>query len=236
MLLTDLATESMISVAQYLLPGDLLNLACSSKHFRALISSDYVWQRMLEKRFPAIDRCGNVNYKEEYRTAASLRLKADKLGIPWLDGHYWKLIPSEDGDGLIAELRRVCWLEVSARFKSVPKGIYVPSFKIRQKSELVSYQLTSIEFGCGILGDEEGQIQRSTTALWSTVFAEPGSAPVGTWVSVRLDPIVVDRDYAEISVWMRDLGRWKSGLFVAEFGLEKASSSPSAAASGRVLQ
>ncbi|KAJ3116139.1 hypothetical protein HDU96_010343 [Phlyctochytrium bullatum] len=56
MLITGLATEAMIYVAQYLLPSDLLNLSCASRQFQTLISSEYVWQRMVEQRFPEVKR------------------------------------------------------------------------------------------------------------------------------------------------------------------------------------
>ncbi|KAJ3101605.1 hypothetical protein HDU96_009917 [Phlyctochytrium bullatum] len=227
MLLTDLATETVISIAQYLLPSDLLNLTRASRQFQTLISSDYVWQRMTEKRFPEIKRPTEtqVDFKEVYRTASALTVKADKMGIVWLDGNYWKLVPGEDGDE-VAELRSVCWFDVCGSLKSVPKGEYVPVFKIQVQNDYSENQLRNIKFSCGVWSNEEGQVEKPTSVLWRKVFTQP--APVGTWLSIRLAPIVVEQDYEKVSLWMVDHSdSWKGGLLVKEFSLEKRSLSTS---------
>ncbi|XP_050894565.1 protein PHLOEM PROTEIN 2-LIKE A1 [Lathyrus oleraceus] len=149
---------------------------------------------------------------EKKTNANCFMLYARALSITWAENPiYWKWIQQKDpSDGMneVAELKRVCWLEVHGKFdtrKLSPGILYQVSFYVMLKDPAQGWELP-INVRLVLPG---GKKQQHKVNLMEMLRGRWIEVPVGEFVACEKDG-----GEMEISLFEYDGGMWKQGLVI----------------------
>lgn len=149
---------------------------------------------------------------EKNSKANCFMLYAKALSITWAeDPNYWKWIQQKDvSEGMteVAELKRVCWLEVHGKFdtrKLSPGILYQVSFIIMLKDPAQGWELP-VNVRLVLPG---GKKQQHKENLMEKLRARWIEVPVGEFVASEKDG-----GEMEISMFEYEGGMWKQGLVI----------------------
>ncbi|KAI9105263.1 hypothetical protein DFS34DRAFT_1839 [Phlyctochytrium arcticum] len=154
-----LPEELAVTIASYLLAPDIAQLCRANKFCNAVCRDEYLWHVLTLRRFGVdphkaeyervvrepdgadpgekklVDgRRGGEQPVDVYKRLAKngLRLAPEDMGIIWLDGSHWSL-EEEPGSthGRVARLATVCWYDMRGRVRGVPRGWYLPIWRVK---------------------------------------------------------------------------------------------------------
>ncbi|XP_061354732.1 protein PHLOEM PROTEIN 2-LIKE A1-like [Gastrolobium bilobum] len=139
-------------------------------------------------------------------------LYARALSITWAeDQNYWKWVLQKESSGTmaeVAELKRVCWLEVHGKFdtrKLSPGILYEVSFIVMLKDAAQGWELP-VNVRLSLPG---GKKQQHKEALIDKLRMRWIEVPVGEFVASEKDV-----GEMEISMYEYEGGMWKQGLVI----------------------
>ncbi|KAL1321211.1 hypothetical protein HN51_065947 [Arachis hypogaea] len=149
---------------------------------------------------------------EEKSNSNCFMLYARALSITWAENqHYWKWVTQKESSGTIievAELERVCWLEVHGKFDTrnlSPGTLYEVSFIVMLKDPAQGWEVP-VNVRLVLPGGKKQQHKESLIEKLRMQWIE---IPVGEFVASEKDG-----GEMEVSLYEYEGGMWKQGLVI----------------------
>ncbi|XP_027347248.1 uncharacterized protein PHLOEM PROTEIN 2-LIKE A4-like [Abrus precatorius] len=172
-----------------------------------------IWGKLSDKLYAGVflDNKTKKYWVEKKSNGNCFMLYARSLSITWAENHgYWKWVQQKEASGTmieIAELKRVCWLEVHGKFdtrKLSPGILYQVSFVVMLKDWAEGWEIP-INFRLVLPG---GKKQQHNEILMEKF---------GGWIEIPVGEFVAsenDGGEMEISMYEYEGGMWKTGLLI----------------------
>ncbi|KAJ3155336.1 hypothetical protein HDU86_004427 [Geranomyces michiganensis] len=251
---SELPLELSVQVAKYLDAVDIARLARTSRHFAAVSQDNQIWASLSTRRFGSLlanaTATGAHNHREEFKqllSANSLTCPATRLRIIWLtpNTHWWSLIPAPATNPparspLVAQLNVVHWFDVRSTTAGVPRGEYVPTFRLRflrnshtslDRINLRAWTVSNSADGeSGDVNEQSSTSTRVEKVLGDELEPLRVDEPMGffvarnlpeEWVDICLPVLKIEEEYATVVMEMTDhsTARPKQGLMIDCFEL-----------------
>ncbi|KAJ3286311.1 hypothetical protein HK104_009107 [Borealophlyctis nickersoniae] len=214
-----LPIELSIQIIKYLNGSDVAKLATTSRHFSVVCKDKYLWLMLLERRFgkesiPEDENAYMETYKKFDHDCSFI--PCSNMNIVWKeDQRYWsEEVDESSRSGTIMKLKNVCWFDVRTIVKGLPKGRYVPTWRLRFGSPS---GLGGVEFGARLLSIDPDLPPTPLFTVPLTVACRDTLGRNTPWITARLPAITLPgpQDFHSVEVWMSNHdSQWKSGLFV----------------------
>lgn len=142
----DLPALAAEKVACFLDGRDLINLGYTCKYWYEIASKNYVWKKLVQKRFGenAIEGFENTEgekdeYKKLYFKLAVSRKSVTTFNITHLgDTYLERIADSESEYGEVIRLNTVCWLSIIGKFQGVLPGTYKLLWRMKLEDAYVN--------------------------------------------------------------------------------------------------
>ncbi|KNC98714.1 uncharacterized protein SPPG_06391 [Spizellomyces punctatus DAOM BR117] len=209
-----LPQELSIQIIKFLSCSDVGRLAQTSRHFSVVTRDEYLWNLMTAWRFgkDALSAQGPIHSpKELYQTlsADGLSLRADKLSIVWNDGRYWQM--EEDlssQSGLVATLRSVCWFDVRGQINGVPRGKYIPIWRIKLVGR-GPHTLSGVTFKASTISEEAAAHDSTASTRILGNFPDDPSYSLPTFVPGEASRPLRPTDWTDFVLPELSVGDWE---------------------------
>ncbi|XP_019423652.1 PREDICTED: lectin-like [Lupinus angustifolius] len=160
-----------------------------------------------------LDRKTKKYWLDKKSNANCFMLYAKALSITWAENqNYWKWLPQKEASGTmteVAELKRVCWLEVHGKFdtrKLSPGILYEVSFVVMLKDPAQGWEVP-VNVRLVLPG---GKKQEHKEKLIDKLRMRKIEIPVGEFVASAGD----NGGEMEFSLYEYEGGMWKQGLVI----------------------